>query len=595
MDVLMHLAKRAGTVTSLEELMKTVWIDVIVSDGSVYLAISQLRQALGDKDDGTSYIETVPKRGYRLTVPAEALTIEPSTVEAPESVAGASRRRWALPALAIGVVAALIALAFIFFRPTAAASEQSLAVLPFADLSPDSDQAYFADGITEEILNRLASLHDLRVIGRTSSFQLRGQGADTRALGEKLGVAHLLMGSVRKAGNRVRVTAQLSEARTGQQLWTQTYERGLEDIFAVQDEIAIAVATAMEVKLGLGDLAQIPGMTRDVAAYDEFLRGMALNIVGRPESFPQAIAHLQRAVDIDPTFSMAWSGLQAVYSNGAYAVPERATGWQHAAAESIEHARQLTPDAPHVLRGLGIEAMRRGDWLGGAAYFQRLDEVHAERGMSAESAGSRGALLLGVGRVREAIPALESARAHDPLAPAFALFLSNAYVANGDSRSALAEIDRGLQLGGLHESLLSSGFSVALATRDRAEIDRRLTALTDDVLTVRVNRRLAQFLDKPAGAAAEIHALAASATDNEKVALAVWAAYYAAPREALELLADVAPRRGHPGVIWHPLLTDARALPGFETLVRNIGFADYWRVHGFADFCRPVEARIQCR
>jgi TolB-like protein/DNA-binding winged helix-turn-helix (wHTH) protein/Flp pilus assembly protein TadD len=591
MDVLMHLAARTGEVTSVEDLMSAVWKGVVVSDGSVYLAISQLRQALGDAPGGGGYIETVPKRGYRLIVPVGPV--------ASERLPDRERKR---PMFAMAVIAgvvvctlvAVVATAWIF-RPTAAAVDHSLAVLPFSDLSPEGDQAYFADGITEEVLNRLASVRDLHVIARSSSFQLRGQGADAALVAEKLGVEHVLVGSVRKAGDRVRITAQLSAARSGEQLWSQTYERELRDIFAVQDEIAKAVATAMQVKLGVGELSRMPGMTRDVAAYDEYLRGVALNIIGRRETFPPAIAHLQRAVAIDPQFSMAWSGLSGAYTNGAFNVPERAPEWRRAAAEALERARQLTPDAPHVLQGLGIVAMRSGDWLGCADFFRRLEEVHAERGMPGESAGPRGALLLAAGRVRDAIPALESARAHDPLAPAYASFLGLAYLANGDHRSALGEIDRGLQLQGLHENLLSSGVSIALASGDRDEIARRLAALTDAVPTARVNRRLAEFLDKPAGVSAEIRTLASAANDAEKVALAAWAAYFADHALALNILIDVTPRRSHPGIVWHPLFAEARTRPEFSGFVERLGMARYWRVYGFADFCEPVKQRIVCR
>jgi len=593
MDVLMFLASRAGTVTSLEELMTAVWKGVVVSDGSVYLAISQLRQALGDAANGVSYIETVPKRGYRLTVPVESMSFD----EPPREVTRhPPRSRNRVLIAGVCLLAAIIAgWAAVTLRPTPSAIEHSLAVLPFADLSPEGDQGYFADGVTEEVLNRLASIRDLRVIGRTSSFQVRGQNSDARALGEKLGVEHLLVGSIRKAADRVRVTAQLSEARTGQQLWSQTYERKLDDIFAIQDEIAKAVAAAMQVKLGVGELARMPGMTRDVAAYDEFLRGMALNLVMRRESFPPAIAHLQRAIDIDPTFSMALSGLHAVFNNGAFAVPERAEEWRRAAAESLERARQLTPDAPHVLLEGGIAAVRRGDWLGGAELFKRLEVSYAENGMSAAAAGPRGVLLLAVGRIRESIRSLESARAHDPLAPALAGFLSQAYLSNRDFRSALAEIDRGLQLEGLRESLLNSALSVALNSGDRSEIERRLAAITDDTFTARVHRRLAQFLEKPAGVAAEIRSLIPKASDGERVALAVWAAYFGEHALALDILTEVMPRRGHAGVIWVPLFSEARSQPGFMVLVENLGMSDYWRVYGFADFCQPAGERIQCR
>ncbi len=584
MDVVMHLAARRGEVTSVNDLMAAVWKNVIVSDGSVYLAISQLREALGTTEEGQSYIETVPKRGYRLIVPVEH--------EAPAPV---SKRSWKGPAIAAAALVALLAIVWATLRPPATDIDRSLAVLPFADLSPDGDQAYFADGITEEVLNRLGRLRDLRVIARTSSFQLRGQGVEARAVGEKLGVKHLLLGSVRKGGDRVRITAQLIEAPTSQQLWAQTFERPLEDIFAVQDEIARAVSVAMQVKLRVGDLARMPGMTDDVDAYDEYLRGSALNLVARPETYPLAIAHLQRATVIDPEFSMAWSGLSGVYSNAAFAVPERAAEWKRASEESLERARQLTPDAPHVLQLLGIAATRRGDWSGAASYFQRIEKAFAEHGVSAESVGSRGVFLLCVGRVREAIPALESARAHDPLAPAFAGFLALAYVANTDYRAALGEVDRGLQLEGLRDGLLGLGLSIALASGDRAEIDRRLDAITDDVPAAAINRHMAKFLDEPAGAIDEIRAIATTAADTEKVVLAMWAAYFSEPRAALEILSGVVSRRPHPAPIWHPLFAETRRLPGFAKLVGDLGMTDYWRVHGYGDFCKPAGERIECR
>ena len=240
-------------------------------------------------------------------------------------------------------------------------------------------------------------------------------------------------------------------------------------------------------------------MTRDVAAYDEYLRAMALNLqVGRPESIPSVIAHLQRAVDIDPQFSMAWSGLHGVFSTGSFMFPERAVEWRRAASESLERARQLTPDAPHVLLALGIASMRGGNWLEGADLFKRLEQSHA-RYMPGEVSAPRGMLLLAVGRIDEAIPALESRRAHEPLAPSLANALSRAYLVNGNYRGALAEIDRGLKLAGLHEVLLNAAFMTALNIGDRQEMERRLAAITDETPTVRLHRRLAAFLGKPAG------------------------------------------------------------------------------------------------
>ena len=151
---------------------------------------------------------------------------------------------------------------------------QSVAVLPFADMSPDKDQEYFADGVSEEVLNQLSRIRDLFVVGRTSSFSFKGRNEDLRVIGDKLGVSHLLEGSVRKAGDRVRVSAQLIKAADGYHLWSQTYDRTLEDIFAVQDDISNAVAQALQVSLGLGEFGR-PGWTRNAAAYEEYLRGLS--------------------------------------------------------------------------------------------------------------------------------------------------------------------------------------------------------------------------------------------------------------------------------------------------------------------------------
>ena len=159
---------------------------------------------------------------------------------------------------------------------------------------------------------------------------------------------------MRKAGDQVRITAQLSNARTGEQLWSRDLRAQARRHLLIQDEIAKSVADALQVKLGVGDVGRVPGMTRNVAAYDEYLRGMSLNLDWRPESFPLAIAHLQRAVALDPSFSLAWAGLSAVYTNGALLVPDRAEEWLASGAEALEHARALTPDAPHVLLELGI-------------------------------------------------------------------------------------------------------------------------------------------------------------------------------------------------------------------------------------------------
>jgi TolB-like protein/DNA-binding winged helix-turn-helix (wHTH) protein/Tfp pilus assembly protein PilF len=592
MDVLVFLARHNEAVVSVDELIAAVWKGVVVGDGSVYLAINQLRQALDDPADGTRCIETIPKRGYRLTVPVEY--VEPVSAPAP-SVPQASLRqligrrfRWWPVAALVGVVIVIFAAFALILRNGARpVPPPSVTVLPFDNLSSDTEQEYFADGITVEILNTLARVRGLRVTGRVSSFHFKGRNEDLRSIGEALGVEHILEGSVRKAANQVRITVQLSSARTGEHLWSETYERKLDDIFLIQDEIAKAVASALQVKLGVGDLGSVPGMTRNVAAYDDYLRGMSLNLDWRPESFPLAIARLQRAVELDPSFSVAWAGLNTAYTNGAMLAPDRAPEWLAKASEALERARALTPDAPHVLLEVGIGEARRGKWSEAAVVFEQLQTSYARYGMASQAWGPRGVFLLGVGRAREAVSALERAREEEPLAPAYAEFLSQAESAGGNLAGALAEVDRGLKLEGLATVLQGTGFVIALTRGDRAEIQRRLDAMSDSQPGFQINRRLARFMDAPAGAAAEIRRIASAASQAEKGVLAHWAAYYNEPELSLELLAEVAPDMGHPGALWQPLFREVRKLPAFKELVRDLGFVDYWRTYGWSDFCHP--------
>lgn len=604
MDVLVVLARQDGAVVSIDELMAQVWKGVVVGEGSVYVAIRQLRQVLDDADDGARYIETIPKRGYRLTVPVEVIGATPHSVPAvrPAPADGAKTHRpgWITALLGVALIGlSLLALfALNFHRDARSVAAPSVAVLPFENLSSDPEQAYFADGITTELLDALSRVRGLRVTGRASSFRFRDSSDDLRTIGAALGVDHILRGSLRKAGNRVRISAQLSDARSGDQLWSQTYERKLDDIFVIQDEIARSAADALQVRLGVGDLfgvgnvGRVPGMTRNVAAYDEYLRGMELTVDSTPEAQAQAIAHMQRAVALDPQFSIGWAGLHTACINGAFVVPARAAEWRQQAAMALERASMLTPDAPQVLLESGIAESRRGHWLKAASVFEQLQAAYARYGMANQAHAPRGVFLLEVGRVHEAIPELERARAEDPFVVEFAGFLGSAYLADGNPGGALAEVDRGRKLKGFELPLLRAGLIAALTTRNRAEIDRRLASIPDSAADFRLDHAMAKFLDAPAGATDALRRAAAAPGPADM--LIWWAAYYHQPELALDLLAKAAPEMGDTAPLWQPLLRDVRKLPGFRKIVIDLGLVEYWRVYGWPDFCHPLGADFVC-
>ena len=219
--------------------------------------------------------------------------------------------------------------------------EKSIAVLPFVDMSPNKDQEYFSDGISEELLNLLAKIPELRVISRSSAFSFKGKDLEIPEIAKRLNVAHILEGSVRKAGNKVRITAQLIEARSDTHLWSETYDRELDDIFAVQDEIAAAVVEQLKITL-LGEAPKAKEVNPE--AYALFLQGRQLRRQYTPEGFEQAIALFQQALAIDPNYAAAWEQLAAVYCNQAASGLRPLEEGLRLAREAATKALAIDPD-----------------------------------------------------------------------------------------------------------------------------------------------------------------------------------------------------------------------------------------------------------
>jgi transcriptional activator of cad operon len=254
MRLLLCLAERAGEVVSIDELLDQVWSGVVVTPDSVYQAVASLRRQLGDDAKEPAYIATVPRLGYRMVATVTAWRDVPS---APIVSAAAQRRS---RVLAIGAAVCLaLALAFLFYdkvlyipraTATASAPQKSVAVLPFLDLtSQKMDEEYFADGMTEELIDRLSKIPGLRVPAPTSSFFFKGKKITIADIAKSLGVAYVLDGSVRKSSATLRVAARLIRANDGYVVWTETYDRPYDDKLAVQDEIASEVAKALSASI----------------------------------------------------------------------------------------------------------------------------------------------------------------------------------------------------------------------------------------------------------------------------------------------------------------------------------------------------------
>ncbi|HXV41168.1 MAG TPA: winged helix-turn-helix domain-containing protein, partial [Steroidobacteraceae bacterium] len=312
MGVLVQLAVRAGHVVSREDLHEHLWPDAVVTDDALTRCIHELRRHLERAGGGERYramIETLPKRGYRLN----GVIAPPDLPEVAPQPPG-SRRAWiAAAAVLAGAALVLFAMLRRDADPVAppAAVANSIAVLPFADMSEAQNQGYFADGMAEEILNRLAKSGGLRVISRTSSFSFRGDEVDIPTIAAKLDVSHVLEGSVRRAGDRVRITAQLISAADNSHLWSETYDRDVSEVFAVQDEIAGAVAGALQATLSARTVRSIA--PRNPEAYEKFLQGKFLYDRRAPGDSRKAAQYFEEAVRLDSGYAQAWAALSGAY------------------------------------------------------------------------------------------------------------------------------------------------------------------------------------------------------------------------------------------------------------------------------------------
>jgi TolB-like protein len=268
LQILQILLEQPGKVVQREELQRRIWpSDTFVDfDHGINNAIKRLREALGDTAETPRYIETLPRRGYRFLDP----------LPAPDS-------------------------------------EVSIAVLPFLSLSSDPDNEIFADGMCEEIISSLAQIKKLRVIARTSSFSFKGKHLDLRAIGEQLNVRTVLEGSVRKSGNRLRITVQLVNAADGYHLWSETYDRELRDVFAIQEEIATAIAQRLEVTLDSEQRPLFRAGTDNIEAFKLYTQGRSL-FFQRNSYLIRSVECCKQAVTLDPKYGLAWSALADAYA-----------------------------------------------------------------------------------------------------------------------------------------------------------------------------------------------------------------------------------------------------------------------------------------
>jgi len=478
----------------------------------------------------------------------------------------------------------------------ATADRNSVAVLPFANMSGKPSEDYFSDGMTEELLNVLAKVPQLKVVARTSVFQFKGKGGDIREIGRKLGVTNIVEGSVRRDGPEVRITAQLVRVADGFHIWSETYDRKLESVFALQDEIAERIGEALKVSLGV----PAPVATRapiDPGAYDEYLKGRAL--LRQRHDLPAAIAHLKEAVAKAPEFAAGWSSLSLTYEVSFWYTRHMTDAFQlellAGQAAAAERAAALGPDAAPTEHALGNFARAQFKYALAEGHYLRAMQIDPSYPDVREDYAE---LLYEVGRVEDSARAARQLVTLDPYFGVGWVRIVNAAAAL-DRRT---EVEEGVrQLRGIAPINFMGKFGLLDYALAYGRGDEARTALAEIVTRWPKDAAFAETLlpwalGEPGADPDKLRAAIADAPSGEANN------YFIARRDVDGYNADIQTR----GVILqayyfanlyasrpagHAMLRDPRV----KAMLVRFGFPAYWREKGWPGGCRPLgETDFEC-
>jgi TolB-like protein/Tfp pilus assembly protein PilF len=460
-DLLVFLASNDGRVVSKDQIIEKVWEGRFIAEATLTRSIADLRRALGDNSQRPQYIETIAKRGYRLVAPV-------SEVRPPE-------RSQTVTSESASPMASSIELDRNRVDTHAAQPEPSVVVLPFSNFGADTDR-YFCEGLTEEVINALTRVQDLRVISRTSAFAARARGGDIADIGRSLGVTHAIEGSVRRADRRIRVTAQLVRVSDHCHIWSERYDRDVDDVFAIQDDIADEIARRLQLTLPrLLRPSSAPTSNRE--AYDRFIEGRHHFLRATADSLERAQRCFADAVKLDPDFALAHDALSELYWYlGFYGMRVPKDAFASAVWESL---RALEIDDQRAESHALLAMLRKEldfDWAEVKREFARALALNPQSPVVRMRYALCG-LMLPHGRLAEAAAELERVVQSDPLSIPVRWWLGSMYLFARQAQplsnqvDRMMEIDRGhplshMALGCLH--LLESRGSAAVGALEKS-------------------------------------------------------------------------------------------------------------------------------
>ncbi len=469
------------------------------------------------------------------------------------------------------------------------ASDRSIAVLPFVNMSPDPDNEYFSDGISEELLNLLVKVDGLTVASRTSSFRFKNKDVDIPTVAKQLNVRHVLEGSVRKSGIQVRVTAQLIDADTDKHLWSDTYDRELNDIFAIQDEIANKIVVALKETLGTSEIGQVDTLrpTENIEAYETYLQAIHIWRLRGIDNIKRSIELFEHAVELDPLFARAWSALASAYILvPVYSVlpePERKR-WLDKAQATARKASDMDPSLSEPHTTLAAIYENRGPEFGVRAEqeFLKAIEINPKSELAFQWYGE---FLAVPGRVKECLENLQKAYQLDPASPVINNSLAYAYYLSRDYESGLVHAIRANELG-LQKNASAAQIAtlhIALGNYEKAlEVYANLDHDHVEKLAVRAIADPGlrdQAIEKITGEVG-------SNADALPSVMLIWLG----EKDVLldDLVARAEKQLVWPGEIWQPRIMDWADDPRFNQVVEILGLHDFWRESTWPDHCEPA-------
>jgi len=532
-ELLQALVSAAPDAVSSDDLMDRVWAGAVVSPSTIAKRVELLREALGDDSSEPRYVALVRGHGYRL-IPAVS-----------ETTRGGSREpRSRLRTAAIGFVALLAGAvaAVLLVSDDPPPPERSVAVLPFASFSPETDDELLADGLTEELIHELARIPELKVAGRTSSFRFKNRTEDLRSVGDALGVANVLEGSVRRSGDKLRVTVQLVETDDGFHRWSETYDRTMSDVLAIQEDIAIKAAGALRVTM-LGDTPAARSR-RDVdpESYALYLRAASLSGYGAGPHLAEAQRLLEQALDRDPEFAAAWNRLAAVHGRRLFA---RDPEYENPPAKAIliikdavERGRQLNPDDPEVYANLaGLAWVFEEDAAKAAPLIERALQL-APHDLDIVRFGIDFASYLG--RFSEAVELSQTLVDREPLCVACRVQLARLYMILQRWDEANAQYAT-MQLMGEEGFHWSRGVVFLHLGRPEDALESFERHAAFDYLRLQGRAMAFHDLGMEAESAAELESLRRDWVDKQPLEVAQAFAYVGLSDQAFELIEDMLP------------------------------------------------------